>query len=292
MKWEPIVAGRPDVRGIHPRYSGLLEIVIPLNFTPPEEWTKFFENPSGVSISSGMHPPHVSGDEVFIRPPDTDIDEYVNHVILRIKAANEWYEREMVPRIVAEESAVEEKRNSEAERIESARRRFENTSPNPSRSEGPPSAASPGAGLVKREPTTSHDKWDVFISHASEDKKDTVEPLASRLHAHGLRVWYDKAVLKLGDSLLGSIDAGLAQSRFGVVVLSPAFFKKAWPRKELDGLVAREISKGRKVILPIWHNVTHEDVVKYSPTLAGRVAALSKDGLDEVVRQIIEVFSA
>lgn len=133
--------------------------------------------------------------------------------------------------------------------------------------------------------------WDVFISHASEDKKDFVEPLATKLKALGLRVWYDKFVLKLGDSLLATIDAGLAQSRFGVVVLSPAFFKKSWPRKELDGLVALEVSNGKKVILPIWHNLTHEDVAQHSPTLAGRLAASSKDGLDEVVRQIKEVLA-
>ncbi len=131
--------------------------------------------------------------------------------------------------------------------------------------------------------------WDVFISHASEDKSEFVEPLAIKLQSLGLRVWYDKFVLKLGDSLLANIDAGLAQSRFGIVVLSPAFFNKSWPRKELDGLVAREVSKDKKVILPIWHNLTHEDVARHSPTLAGRLAALSKDGLDEVVRQIKDV---
>ena len=94
----------------------------------------------------------------------------------------------------------------------------------------------------------------------------------------------------MGDSLLRTIDNGLANSRFGVVVLSPSFFKKSWPQKELDGLVAREVNNGGvKVILPIWHKVSFDDVAKYSPTLAGRLAARSDEGLDEIVRQILEV---
>ena len=58
--------------------------------------------------------------------------------------------------------------------------------------------------------------------------------------------------LKLGDSLRRSIERGLASSRFGVVVLSPRFFAKEWPQKELDGMAALEI-EGRKVILPVHH---------------------------------------
>jgi hypothetical protein len=66
-------------------------------------------------------------------------------------------------------------------------------------------------------------EWDVFISHASEDKNSVVHPLAEELMLRGLRVWYDKFTLKLGDSLREKIDYGLRYSRFGVVVLSPHF---------------------------------------------------------------------
>src|SRR4051812_37007271 len=78
-------------------------------------------------------------------------------------------------------------------------------------------------------------KWDAFISHASEDKH-FVEPLADELHTHGLGIWLDTLVLSAGDSLRRSIDVGLAKSRFGVVILSPAFFAKQWPQHELDGV--------------------------------------------------------
>ena len=63
-----------------------------------------------------------------------------------------------------------------------------------------------------------------------------MRPLAERLVSAGLKVWYDDFSLKVGDSLRRSLDEGLSKSRFGVVILSPSFFKKEWPQKELDGL--------------------------------------------------------
>lgn len=109
----------------------------------------------------------------------------------------------------------------------------------------------------------SANEWDVFISHASEDKDDFVRPLAERLRHEGLRVWYDDFTLTVGDSLRRSIDRGLAKSRYGVVVISPNFLKKEWPQKELDGLVAREVG-GIKVILPVWHNIGADQIRAYT----------------------------
>ena len=132
-------------------------------------------------------------------------------------------------------------------------------------------------------------KYDVFVSHASEDKEDFVEPLVIALQASGYRVWYDEFTLKVGDSLRRSIDAGLTNSRYGIVVFSRAFFKKNWTQYELDGLVDREMN-GHKVILPIWHLVTKDKVQAYSPSLADKKAInTSLSTLDEVVAQIAEV---
>jgi len=130
--------------------------------------------------------------------------------------------------------------------------------------------------------------WDVFIAHAGEDKDAVARPIAERLRALGLEVWYDEFTLFIGDSLRESIDNGLANSKFGVVIISPDFFKKNWPRKELDGLFAREIN-GQKVILPVWHNIDREEVLKYSPIIADKLAAKTVNGLDEVVRGIMRV---
>jgi hypothetical protein len=129
---------------------------------------------------------------------------------------------------------------------------------------------------------------DVFISHAGEDKESIARPLARALRELGYRVWFDEFELRIGMSLRRSIDKGLAGSRFGVVVLSPAFFGKEWPERELDGLAARETADGTHLILPIWHEVDRQTVTAYSPTLADRVAAKAADGLDAVIAKVVE----
>jgi hypothetical protein len=131
--------------------------------------------------------------------------------------------------------------------------------------------------------------YDIFICHASEDKDSFVRPLAKTLQASHVEVWFDEFSLQLGDSIRRSIDKGLRQSRFGIVVLSPAFFEKNWPQYELDGLVEREMRGNDKIILPLWHGVTHDHVMQYSPALAGQKAASSQRGIREVVNEILEV---
>ncbi|MDD4052582.1 MAG: toll/interleukin-1 receptor domain-containing protein, partial [candidate division Zixibacteria bacterium] len=128
--------------------------------------------------------------------------------------------------------------------------------------------------------------WDFFICHASEDKKDVVEPLAIKLTDLGCRVWYDHWTLNIGDSLSRKIDEGLAKSKFGVVVLSPHFFQREWPQRELSGLVQKEI-KGEKVILPVWHNVTPDFVRSQSPTLADKLAGSTSEGIEALAQEIL-----
>ena len=120
-------------------------------------------------------------------------------------------------------------------------------------------------------------QYDVFISHAGEDKDEVARPLADALRARGLVVWFDEFELRIGDSLRRKIDKGISGSRFGVVVLSPSFFSKGWPNYELDGLVTIGVTSGRSVVLPVWHKVTHKDVASYSPSLAGLLARTTAD---------------
>ncbi len=117
-------------------------------------------------------------------------------------------------------------------------------------------------------------EWDVFICHAYEDKSDIVEPIAQTLHDLGVKVWYDDFTLKVGDSLSMSIYKGLANSKYGVVVLSPNFIEKVegWTGQELGGLNAREMEEKTKVILPIWHKITKSDIMMFSPPLVDKIA--------------------
>lgn len=128
----------------------------------------------------------------------------------------------------------------------------------------------------------------IFISHASEDKDTVAAPLAHALRQQGYDVWYDDFSLKLGDSISQEIDRGLADCDYGVVILSESFFAKHWPRRELAGLVARESSfpPRQGIILPIWHELTADQVRTFSPTLADRKAVMTSEGIDAVVAEI------
>jgi len=142
---------------------------------------------------------------------------------------------------------------------------------------------------TEREARADGMKWDIFISYASEDR-EFVQQLAEALEYWGLTVWLDQSTLQPGDSLRRGIDEGLAQSRYGVVVLSSAFFAKDWTQRELDGLIARE-TNSRKVIIPVWHNVTADEIRRFSPTMADRISIFSTGHVDAVTEKIIPDFS-
>lgn len=124
----------------------------------------------------------------------------------------------------------------------------------------------------------------LFISHASEDKDDFARPLAERL-GKNFDVWFDEQSLTIGDSLLQKIQEGLIESDYGVVILSPSFFMKKWPQAELDGFFALEV-QNKKRILPIWKDLAFNDVLRYSPIMAGRLAINADIGIDAVVNSI------
>ena len=96
-------------------------------------------------------------------------------------------------------------------------------------------------------------KWDVFISYANKDKEYLVRPFVHGLVARQLRVWFDELTLRPGDRLRESIDEGLRESRYGIIMLSRAYLKKNWTRYELDGLIHRFVSR-RATLLPICTN--------------------------------------
>lgn len=135
-------------------------------------------------------------------------------------------------------------------------------------------------------PTESGKTYDVFISHASEDKNTVARPLAEALSETGLDVWFDEFEMKIGDSLRRKIDQGLAHSRFGIVIVSRDFINKGWTNYELDGIMTRAVS-GEQTMLPIWHNVTKDEVIAYSPTLADKVARnTAVDSIKEIAAEI------
>lgn len=134
----------------------------------------------------------------------------------------------------------------------------------------------------------NNENYDAFISYASEDGETFVRPLAKALKSAGIKIWYDDFSLSIGDSLREKIDYGLAHSRFGVAVLSPHFFEKSWPQYELDAII-EQVIENKQRILPIWYNLTHDELMKISPALAGRLAidASGKD-IPIIARELIK----
>ena len=146
--------------------------------------------------------------------------------------------------------------------------------------------------LEKKSEAILPTEYDIFISHASEDKDDFVRPLAEVLSSRGIKVWYDEFTLKIGDSLRRSIDQGLVKSKYGTVVLSSSFFSKNWTQYELDAMVAKEM-EGHKMILPIWHKVSKTEVLNFSPSLADKVALNSSlNSIEEIANQLIEIIQS
>ncbi|WP_292900217.1 DUF1883 domain-containing protein [Microbacterium sp.] len=138
-------------------------------------------------------------------------------------------------------------------------------------------------------PDENGQTWDVFISHASEDKEAIAEPLAVELRARGLTVWLDKTELRIGDSLRRKIDYGLAHSTFGVVVLSKSFFAKGWPQYELDGIIGMSVN-GDQRMLPIWHEISRDEIAKQSPSLVDKIARNTAiNTVAEIADEIFEV---
>ena len=134
-------------------------------------------------------------------------------------------------------------------------------------------------------PTGSVAGYHLFISYAGEDT-GVAEELATSLSRSGLQVWYAPFVLRIGDSILGSVDAGLAAASSGVLLISPAFLRKDWTAYEATTLIRDYIEK-RKKVFPVWHNVTADDVRKRWPGLVDVYAVSTSTGMDTVVRQLI-----
>ncbi len=135
-------------------------------------------------------------------------------------------------------------------------------------------------------------KYDFFISHASEDKDTYVRQLALLLENKGFTVWYDEYTLKIGDSLTKSINDGIKGSIYGLIILSKNFFKKQWTEKELNAFLSKEIIFENNLLLPIWLDVTKEEVFNFSPLIADKFAFKATSGnipslIDELSKRVV-----
>jgi len=139
-------------------------------------------------------------------------------------------------------------------------------------------------------------KWEkpkAFISHDSRDKAEIAQPLALQLQKLMCPVWFDQYSLKIGDSLREGIEAGLMDCHKCILILTPNFLKNGgWTKREYDSVFTRELVEKQRVILPVWYDVSAEDVYKYSPILADRVGAQWAEGVEEVARKLLVAIDA
>lgn len=129
-----------------------------------------------------------------------------------------------------------------------------------------------------------------FISHDSRDKKNLVRPLCEILRNRLCTVWYDEFSLRVGDSLRESIEDGIKKCDRCIIVISPYFLSNTrWSKKEFESIFQREINDGKAIVLPIWHNVTKDQVYNYSSSLTNIMALDSSEGVDSLSNKLYDV---
>lgn len=131
---------------------------------------------------------------------------------------------------------------------------------------------------------------DAFLCHAWADRRDSAKQLHDLLEAAGVKVWFSEKDLGLGVPMMRAIDKGLANSKVGLVLVTPAMLerlpKESVADKELSALLA-----GNRLV-PIVHNTTYEALRNVSPLLASRSGLdTSEETMAEIAEKIAELVS-
>ena len=116
----------------------------------------------------------------------------------------------------------------------------------------------------------------MFISHANKDKEDLIEELYQSLQKLGISIFYDKESLEWGDNWKERILNGTKKAEFAIIVISENFFDREWTERELSEFLNRQNRNGQKLILPIIHNITNEQLKEKYPNVADIQAIDSK----------------
>ncbi len=140
-------------------------------------------------------------------------------------------------------------------------------------------------------------EYDVFLSHANIDKAEIVDELYISLQKLGVKIFYDKMSLEWGDKWKDRILEGTKKAEFAIIVISENFFDREWTEKELYEFLNRQNQNGQKLILPIIHNISNDDLRRKYPAVADIQAIDSKDySCDEIAllfaRQLIQRLKA
>jgi hypothetical protein len=140
--------------------------------------------------------------------------------------------------------------------------------------------------VENRPPST--DRRDVFLCHAWDDRKNAAKELHDYLESKGVTVWFSEKDVALGTSLLREIDKGLAKSRVGIVLVTPALLN----RLKGEGIADKELSAllARDLLVPIVHNTSYEELREVSPLLGSRSGlSTAEDSMETVAIKLSEL---
>ena len=128
----------------------------------------------------------------------------------------------------------------------------------------------------KHRPLKSTKEYDVFISHANKDKSEYVDSLYVTIKRLGVRVFYDTEEIDWGDNWKQVILNGTEKSEFAIIVISENFFDREWTERELSEFLKRQNKDGQKIVLPLIHNITLDQLKEKYPEL-GDIQAISTE---------------
>ncbi len=129
---------------------------------------------------------------------------------------------------------------------------------------------------------------DVFLCHAWDDRKDAAKDLHDLLEARGVSVWFSEKDVPLGSALLREIDRGLAKSRIGIVLVTPAFLD----RLRGEGIADKELSVllARELLVPVVHDTTYDALRDVSPMLGSRSGlSTAEEPMTDVATKLAEL---
>lgn len=131
---------------------------------------------------------------------------------------------------------------------------------------------------------------DVFICHASEDKRTFIEPLIEEFSSEDISCWYDNAEIKWGDSIVKKVNHGLSSSRFVLVAISMNSIRKHWPNAELEASINIEFSTGKTKVLPllIGNDEEIKIIIEHYPILRSKLYVNYSIGIKEISRLLKE----
>lgn len=117
-------------------------------------------------------------------------------------------------------------------------------------------------------------EYDVFLSHAANDKISYVNELYDVIRTLGITVFYDSTAITWGDKWKEKIIEGLHSSEFAIIVLSEQFFDREWTERELHELLEQQNENKQKLVLPLLYGITIEQLTKKYPQL-GEIQCIS-----------------